>query len=147
VEEVENHCFSESSRINSTWGGNLVDMLRCARFIEIIQEENLVENAAERGEQALQRLGELEREMPEVIGNVRGRGLFVAFDLDDPAIRPHVLQHAFEGGLLVLPSGKTSIRLRPALNVSADEIDEAVDRLRDAIKAALAGHRPADVGA
>ena len=130
VDEVADNCFVTPSRINSTWGGNLVDMVRCTRIVEIIRDDNLVENAASRGQQAVERLSALQTEMPDVIGNVRGKGLFVAFDLKNPEIRSAILQRAFSNGLMILPAGTCSIRLRPALNVSAADIDEAVDTLR-----------------
>jgi len=126
VDEVADNCFAAPSRINSTWGGNLIDMVRCSRFIDVIREENLLENAAARGEQALTRLAELQAERPGRIGNIRGQGLFVAFDLADPGCRPALLQAAFNNGLLILPAGTCSLRLRPALNVREAEIDEAI---------------------
>ena len=50
IDEVPDNVFKVSSRINSTWGGNLVDMIRCARYMEIIAEDNLIENARVVGE-------------------------------------------------------------------------------------------------
>ena len=49
VREVKNNVFEEKSRINSTWGGNLVDMVRSQRYLEIIRDERLVENAEQVG--------------------------------------------------------------------------------------------------
>ncbi len=143
VDEVEKNCFVEPSRINSTWGGNLVDMLRCARFIEIIEDEDLLDNAACRGNEAVQRLHELQSEVPDQITNVRGQGLFLAFDLADPSLRPRILERAFAHGLLVLPCGTRSIRLRPALNVTTAELDEAVEILGRSLKEVLAAQGPA----
>ena len=50
----------------------------------------------------------------------------MAFDLSDPGQRQSLLQKAFDNGLLILPAGSCSVRLRPALNVSEADIDEAV---------------------
>jgi L-lysine 6-transaminase len=151
IDEVKENCFVEPSRINSTWGGNLVDMLRCARYVEIIQEEGLVENAARRGDQALARLQALQAERPDLVSNARGCGLLLAFDLRAPKMRSSVLDLAFENGLLILPCGTTSIRMRPPLNVSAAEIDEAVDIIGKTLREvgeSRAGRRvAADVGA
>ncbi len=143
---MADHCFAESSRINSTWGGNLVDMVRCTRFIEIIHEDNLVTNAAERGAQAVQRLQEVQAGLPEALTNVRGQGLFVAFDLVDTAQRPHLLRRALEHGLIILPAGTRSIRMRPSLNVTAAEIDEAVAIIQTSMREVLDG-KAAGVGA
>jgi len=131
-----NNVFKISSRINSTWGGNLVDMVRCARYLEIIQEENLVENARSVGDHMLARLCEMAEEFPAVVSNVRGRGLFLAFDLPDKATRDRTLAAALENGLIALASGSSAIRLRPPLTLSREEADEGVRKLRRSIAAA-----------
>src|SRR6266545_5141458 len=135
IDDVTN-VFKISSRINSTWGGNLVDMVRCARYLEIIREESLVENARSVGEYMLARLREMAEEFPAVVSNVRGRGLFLAFDLPDKATRDRTLAAALENGLIALASGSSAIRLRPPLTLSREEADEGVRKLRRSIAAA-----------
>jgi len=125
--------FKVSSRINSTWGGNLADMVRCAKYLEIIAEEGLVENARAVGEYLVARLRELEAEFPGLVTNVRGRGLFTALDLPDRAMRDRTLAACLEHGLIALASGASAIRFRPALNLSREEADEGVRKLRRAI--------------
>jgi L-lysine 6-transaminase len=132
-DEVKDNVFRLSSRINSTWGGNLVDMVRSQRVLEIVEEENLVENAAKRGETLLRALNELEKRNPHVT-QTRGRGLMCAFDLATPELRDEVLNLTRERGLLGLGSGDQSIRFRPALTVTDEEITRGVDMLEDAIK-------------
>ena len=134
IDDIEN-VFSVSSRINSTWGGNLADMVRCTRYLEIIEEENLIENARATGEHLLGRLRELAGELP-AISNVRGRGLFVAFDLPDKETRDRTLAACLENGLIALASGVAAIRFRPALTLSREEADEGVRKLRRAVQAA-----------
>ncbi|HTX99929.1 MAG TPA: L-lysine 6-transaminase [Bacteroidota bacterium] len=136
IEEVKDNVFKVSSRLNSTWGGNLVDMVRSTRYLEIIEEENLVENARVVGEHLLVRIQELAEEFPGIISNPRGLGLFAAFDASDTAKRNAVRNMCFENGLIILPSGDRSIRFRPALNVSKAEIDEGIEIIRQAIKKA-----------
>ncbi len=82
VDEVPDNVFRVSSRLNSTWGGNLTDMVRSRRYLEVIESEGLVDRAAVLGKRLLDDLGEVAG-----IDNVRGRGLFVAFDLPSPAER------------------------------------------------------------
>ena len=82
IDEIPTNVFTVSGRINSTWGGNLVDMVRCARYLEIIDEEGLVENASRVGELFRRGLVELEEEF-EAVSNARGRGFLLAFDLPD----------------------------------------------------------------
>ncbi len=132
IDQVDN-VFKISSRINSTWGGNLADMVRCARYLEIIEEEGLVSNARTVGEHLLARLSETAEEFPGVVSNVRGRGLFVALDLPDKATRDRVLAACLEHGLMALASGASAIRFRPALTLSREEAEEGVRKLRRAL--------------
>jgi L-lysine 6-transaminase len=126
VDEVPDNVFKVSGRINSTWGGGLVDMVRSQRALEIIESEGLIEQAGPKGQQLIAGLEKI-RDESGLISNVRGRGLFVAFDLESREDRDavatdlHVTEH-----VIVLPCGERSIRFRPALSVSQDEIDEAI---------------------
>ncbi len=139
VDEVKDNVFVESSRINSTWGGNLVDMVRGGQYLRVIARDNLVENAARVGEHALARLQGLQKEMPDVFTNARGRGLYLAIDLVDAQKRPAFLQAVFDAGMLMLPSGTRSLRLRPGLIVTNGEIDRAAEILAAAARAVAKG--------
>ena len=126
VDEVEDNVFSESARINSTWGGNLVDMVRFGRYLEIIDEDRLIDNARDVGAYLLEKLYGVQAERPEQVSNARGRGLMCAFDLPDADKRNEFLKLAFDDGLLVLGCGARSIRFRPVLSVSREDIDEGL---------------------
>jgi L-lysine 6-transaminase len=115
--------------LNSTWGGNFTDMVRSKHYLRIIEEEHLVENAGKVGAYFLKQLLDLQREQ-SIISCVRGRGLFLSFDLPDPKIREEFWKGLFDLGVLTLRSGEHSIRFRPALDVTAAVIDEAVDLMR-----------------
>src|SRR5664279_679599 len=137
MEEPEN-VFNVSSRINSTWGGNLVDMVRCRKFLEIMAEEKLVENAKTTGEFLLGKLNELASEFPGKVTNVRGRGLFIAFDLPDTAKRGEVMSSWLKKhNVMSLASGERAIRLRPPLTLTKDEAALGVQRLRAALTEVL----------
>ncbi|MCA9653612.1 MAG: L-lysine 6-transaminase [Myxococcales bacterium] len=125
-------CFKVSSRINSTWGGNLVDMVRCTRYVEIIEQERLLANAAEVGAHLLQRLLELQDTYP-MVSNARGRGLMCAFDLQDTAQRARARQLIGDQKVLILPAGSQSLRFRPVLDVTKDHIDLAISRIKLAL--------------
>jgi L-lysine 6-transaminase len=129
IDEIETNVFKVSSRINSTWGGNLVDMVRCARYLQIIQEDGLVENAARVGAAFLEGLEELRSEFP-IISNVRGRGLLLAFDFPTFELRKRVRLRCWNEGLAALPCGPTSLRFRPPLIFSKDEVARSLDILR-----------------
>ncbi|RJR28594.1 MAG: L-lysine 6-transaminase [Candidatus Latescibacterota bacterium] len=126
--------FKVSSRINSTWGGNLVDMYRAKRILEIIDEEKLVDNAAKMGTVLQKHLGDLEKRWPDLVSNARGLGIFCAFDLPDSACRDALLTTIIKHGLLVLKCGTKTIRFRPPLIVSKEEIDKAAGIIEAALK-------------
>ena len=132
--EVEDHVFKMGSRINSTWGGNLVDMVRCARYLEIIHEDGLVANAARVGAVLKEGLEGLKADF-EIVTNVRGMGLFVAMDLSDGDLRGRVWQGCWDRGLAVLSCGPRSIRLRPPLVFSEAEAGQVLRTLREVLEA------------
>lgn len=132
IDDVEENVFTKPGRINSTWGGNLVDMVRATRILEIIVDENLLDNARDRGAELLSGLEKIQERHP-VVTNARGQGLLCAFDLPDAATRDKAIKRCFADGMLVLACGTRSIRFRPALNVSADIIAEGLVRLERAI--------------
>lgn len=132
VDEVERNVFREKSRINSTWGGNLVDMVRFRRILEVMRDEQLVENARVQGERLLKGLREIEARHEDV-DNSRGLGLMCAFDID-PAKRAGVIQRAYDAGMIVLACGERSIRLRPSLAVTPEDIDKALELTDAALK-------------
>jgi L-lysine 6-transaminase len=129
LDEVKDNAFRLSSRLNSTWGGNFTDMVRLTHYLRIIEEEHLVENAGKVGAYFLDQLRDLQREEP-TISAARGRGLFLAFDLPDAKTREEFWKGFFDLGVLTLRSGENSIRFRPALDLTADVVDEAMDLMR-----------------
>ncbi|MCS7188895.1 MAG: L-lysine 6-transaminase [Bacteroidia bacterium] len=130
VDEVPTNVFRVSSRINSTWGGSLVDMVRADKILEIIEEDNIVSHAALVGEHLRNRLEELSQQYPEFIRAVRGRGLMVAFDMPTPQLRDQLVRDALEKeNLLLLKAGVQSIRSRSALTITIEEINEGIERL------------------
>ncbi len=135
IKEVENNVFEESSRINSTWGGNLVDMVRATKYLEVIEEESLVLNAQKKGEYLMKHLYEIQEENPDLLSNVRGKGLFTAFDLPTTEQRDKVKKKAFDKKALFLKCGDRSIRFRPPLIITEEEIDEGMGILRECLKA------------
>jgi len=136
VDEISDNVFAVGSRINSTWGGNLTDMVRARRILEVIESERLVERAHSLGERLLGGL-QLLAARHDVISEVRGRGLMCAFTLPSAELRDQVITKLREDErVLALASGATSIRFRPALTVSADELDRglaAIDRVLTAL--------------
>jgi L-lysine 6-transaminase len=134
VDEESQNVFRVPSRINSTWGGNLVDMVRSQRYLEIMAEEQLVENAERVGEHLKRSLERMQAERPELLSNARGRGLMCAIDFPDGATRDAVADRAFELGVIILPCGTHSLRFRPPLDITTAEVDEALELVSRAIE-------------
>jgi len=133
VDEVKDNVFHMSSRINSTWGGNLVDMARGRKYLEIIVEDKLLQNAERMGKYFVKRLWELAEKHPKV-SNVRGRGCFVAFEMPSTKERDSLRMRCWKNGLAVLASWPKSIRFRPPLTVNEEEIDEAIEKLKKSFR-------------
>jgi L-lysine 6-transaminase len=133
LDDVRDNAFRLPSRLNSTWGGNFTDMVRSTYYLRVIEKENLVENAGKVGAYFLEQLIDWQREC-EIVSAVRGRGLFIAFDLPDAETRDNVWRKLFNSGLLVLKSGERSIRFRPALDIKKEVVDEAMEILRKQCK-------------
>ena len=133
VDEVEDHVFAKSSRINSTWGGNLVDMVRFDRILEVIESERLLDNVRQQGAYLQGRLAGL-AERHEAVTDPRGRGLMCAFDLPDTETRDAVRSAAFDDGLIALGCGVRTVRFRPALTIGQADLDAGLDILEGAIR-------------
>lgn len=136
IDDIETNCFHVSSRINSTWGGNLVDMVRFGRILEVIEKDNLVENAATVGDYLLNKLQELTNNN-EYLSNARGKGLFCAIDLPDTKLRDAVIRECFKNKLMILSCGPKTIRFRPPLTVEKEHIDEGLKIIDKSVQAAL----------
>lgn len=135
VREIGTNAFREASRLSSTWGGNLVDMVRATRILEIVERDGLFENARTTGEYLVGQLREIAAEHPGMVTNPRGRGLMCAITLRDTAQRDRVISRALGShGVIFLPSGVRELRWRPPLSVSESELAIAVDALRVVLK-------------
>jgi len=90
--------------------------------------------AAEHGRHLRARLDELAAEFPGLVLDVRGRGPMCAFSLPTTTDRDKLIRGLWQRGVIVLPSGYESVRFRPALTVSGDEIDQAVAAVRQVLE-------------
>jgi L-lysine 6-transaminase len=134
IDDVENNVFHESSRLNSTFGGNIADMVRFTLYLEVIEKEGLVQTAAENGEYVLDKLQALQKKYGDVVSNSRGKGLFCAFDLPNGDMQDNLLSLIADEGALMLGCGTHSIRFRPHLNISQNEIDTGFEMIERAIQ-------------
>jgi len=138
LDEVENHVFRMPSRINSTWGGNLVDMVRCRRFIEIIKAQRLEENVRVLGQQVLKGMRSIARETG-AFSNVRGVGSLIAFTFPTPDARRAMLERLYDAKVMALNSGEASIRFRLPLVMTTAEADVLLERVESCCGSAVRG--------
>lgn len=134
-DRVEHNCFTYAGRLNSTWGSDLVDMVRATRLLEIIRDEKLVENAATQGHYLLEHMHRLEQNFGELIHNSRGLGLMAAFDFHDPHKRGRFVSEMRKLQVLTLTCGTHTIRLRPLLDVKREHIDMYFEAAEKSLKA------------
>ncbi|EFC86548.1 L-lysine 6-transaminase [Parafrankia sp. EUN1f] len=141
VDEIPDNVFRVPGRISSTWGGGLVDMVRSRRMLEIMDAERLFDRAAALGTDLLAGLRDVVERHPRLLGNARGRGLMCAVDVADSALRDEAVRRLREDErVLLLPAGERAVRFRPALTISADELERGV-RALDRVATALGRRR------
>jgi 4-aminobutyrate aminotransferase len=118
----------------STFGGNAVS---CAVALETIAllKEGLIDNAAERGRQALDGLRPLLSEHGGLVRDVRGKGLMLGVQFDSGETAESVQWACFTRGLMVLEAGEDVVRMSPPLVVTADEMDTATHIFGEAVAA------------
>jgi L-lysine 6-transaminase len=134
IDEIEENVFNRSSRINSTWGGNLVDMVRCTKFIEIIERDQIADRVTRVGEYVLEGLRDIARES-DVFTSVRGKGSLIAFTMPSVQHRSAMLSSLMDSYVIALPCGTQSVRFRLPLIMTIEEAGELLTRVKDAIQA------------
>jgi L-lysine 6-transaminase len=133
-DEIETNVFKVPSRINSTWGGNLVDMIRSTRILEIIEEDGLLSNASICGNYLQERLRKIS-EKQDKMTNVRGRGLLTAFDFQNKGMRDKFIESGMNKNVMFLGCGEKTIRFRPALIIEEKHIDAGLEILESIVPA------------
>ncbi len=133
VDDIPDNVFRVSSRINSTWGGNLVDMVRSRMHLEIYESEGILEHVSRMGRVLLDELKQLQEDHPDKISNARGLGLLCAFDTPNTDFRVRLRQRLFESRLLILGCGERSIRFRTSLNIPEDDLRGGLRIIREVI--------------
>ncbi len=134
VEEVEDNVFHKSSRINSTWGSNLVDMVRSRRFVEIIEQQNIQDQVRKTGDYVLKELRNISKSNQSLL-NIRGHGSLIAFTLPNASLRDKLVGAFMDNEMIALGCGPKSIRFRLPLIMNLNEAGMLLDRLNDSLKA------------
>ena len=119
--------------LDSTWGGNLADMVRVCHEMTIVKKEGLIERAALTGEILNEGLKRVIAKF-DFANNVRGMGLYQGFSLDTPERKGKLIKIAREEfGLLLLGAGNRSIRSRPNLSVTKEDVERFLVMLERAL--------------
>lgn len=134
IDSATRNVFNVPSRLNSTWGGNLVDMMRARKYLEIIEEEDLMTNALEVGHYALGLIQALCMRHPTITSNPRGKGLMIAFDLFNSDACTRFKDLMYERGIIIVSAGANTIRLRPMLDVTKQTIDKVVTTMEKCLQ-------------
>ncbi len=137
IDDISENVFKKSSRLNSTWGGNLTDMVRSRKYFEIIEEYNLVDNAHIMGNYLLNNLKDIQSEFPEFVSQARGLGLMCAFDMPSSELRAKFLKELYMNKLIMLGCGTHTVRFRPPLVITKEHIDEAMSIIRNTLQSLL----------
>jgi L-lysine 6-transaminase len=137
VNEEPDNVFKVSSRINSTWGGNLTDMVRAAKILEVIQEDSLVQNSAIMGDLLLSELNDMKLEFPNLVSGIRGRGLMCAFDFAERAIRNEFISRCWKDKLMILACGERSVRFRTPLTIQSDDLFKGCKIIREVLNSLI----------
>jgi L-lysine 6-transaminase len=137
IDDIDDHCFKTSSRINSTWGANLTDMVRSKFIMEVIENEKLVENSKSVGDYLKSQLMLMQEEFPVLLNNTRGLGLMCSFDFPSKELRDKFRSLAMKEKLVILGCGEKSIRFRPPLNITKEELNEGLIVIKKVLKLML----------
>ncbi len=132
IDEVKDNVFKVSSRLNSTWGGTLSDMVRSTKFIEVIKKDRLIDNSKRQGERIKKAL--LNETDESLVSNIRGSGGWIAFTLPDSGTRDRLWKALYAEGVMLLKSGRNSLRMRPQLAITDQEVDAGLERMLSAMK-------------
>ena len=127
----------------STYGGNPVALAALLETVRLL-ENGLIANAGIRGREIQDGLWPLMDRFPEMVRDVRGKGLMIGIQFDSGDTAEAVQQQAFDRGLLVLEAGDDCVRMSPPLVVSQAEAATAVRIFSEAV-AHVAAHPGEDV--
>lgn len=140
IDDIDDNVFKVSSRINSTWGADLTDMVRSKFILDVIKNDNLVENARVVGNHLKNELFKIQNEFTQLISNVRGLGLMCSFDFPTAELRDQFRKSCYKEKLMILGCGEKSIRFRPPLNISESEIDKGLNIIKKVLKFMLSNN-------
>ena len=118
-----------SIRLEVTWDGDVSDMVRCKYIMKAYEEDNILDNVNKQSDTLSRGLSEIDG-----ILNLRNCGLIIGFDLPNSQKRDILVEKLYKNGLICNKTGVKSIRLRPNLNLSENEVERALSIFKGTIK-------------
>ena len=109
------------TRLEVTWDGDVLDMIRCDYIMKAYKQDNIIQSISEKSEYIVSHLRKLNNLL-----NVRSSGLIMAFDLSDMDKRDKLVRELYNNGLICNKTGKQSVRLRPNLAISYEDIEDFI---------------------
>src|SRR5262249_52203662 len=132
--------FQEEKKFNTTWEGDSVGMVRLLALMGKLD----LDQVARTGAQARAGLGNVARDFPEILKNVRGAGVMLACDVQRADLRDALLDRTFRRGLILLAAGERTVRFYPRYDTLPAAIDEALAILRLAVEDLVGGRVAAE---
>ena len=122
--------MNDKGILDSTWGGNLADMVRFCQEMKVIETEKLMEQIPAKTAILVDGLKSIQKKYPDKIFNIRGMGLYQGFTMKSPELLNKLIEYAQDvEKLLLLEAGTESIRLRPPMDVTIEEIKQMLETL------------------
>jgi L-lysine 6-transaminase len=129
------HSMKDIGILDSTWGGNLADMVRFCQEMKVVEEEKLIEQIPVKADAMVSGLKELAIRHKDKIYNIRGMGIYQGFSLRNPKHRDQLIEHALEEEkMILLEAGVDTIRFRSALDVTGEDINLMLQKLDSCLK-------------
>ncbi len=132
--------FQEEKKFNTTWEGDSVGMVRLLALLDKLD----LDQVQRTGQRARQGLMALARDYRQIVKNVRGAGVMLAFDVLRADWRDVLRDRAFRRGLVLLPAGERVLRFYPRYDTEPSAIDEALAILRLALEDLVGGRVASD---
>jgi len=131
--ESLDQAYNGNSYFN-TFGGNPVSAAAALSVLDIIEEENLVEHAGKVGRYLKKQLMSTLKDKESVV-EIRGKGLFIGIELDEPSRATKAMEEMMHQGVLVGKTGPKNnvIKLRPPMTFKTKHADLLVEKLNQCL--------------
>jgi|TARA_R110001606_G_scaffold343773_1_gene492358 L-lysine 6-transaminase len=128
VQKSHSKIFDLPKRLSVTFDGDLLDMIRCKYIISAIKQDKLLDNSTRMGKLLAENIPQSNN-----ITDIRQTGVLLAIDFVNKSYRDRFVKKLYKNSMMCNPTGERTIRLRPNLAVTKDEIDTALSIIHDSV--------------